>query len=120
MWDDVGIVRDARGLMRARGALSELQARLEAIGVDASDLHYNLAWHDWMNLENLILVSRAICEAALVRENSHGAHYREDFPDAGKLATSTYSLVQTTGEGFSVSRQPVKFTRVRPGESLID
>ena len=36
------------------------------------------------------------------------------------LATSTYSLVQTAGEGFSVSRQPVKFTRVRPGESLLD
>ncbi len=120
MWDDVGIVRDAKGLARARGALSGLQARLDATGVDASDLRYNLAWHDWMNLKNLILVSRAICEAALLRENSRGAHYREDFPDAGDLATSTYSLVQATGEGFSVSRQPVKFSRVRPGESLLD
>lgn len=119
MWDDVGIVRDAKGLARARDALSGLQARLDATGVDASDLRYNLAWHDWMNLNNLILVSRAICEAALVRENSRGAHYREDFPDAGELATSTYSLVQATGEGFSVSREPVKFTRVRPGESLL-
>jgi fumarate reductase flavoprotein subunit len=120
MWDDVGIVRDAKGLARARGALAGLQARLAATGVDASDLRYNLAWHDWMNLNNLILVSRAICEAALVRENSRGAHYREDFPDAGDLATSSYSLVQAAGEGFSVGREPVKFTRVRPGESLID
>ena len=120
MWDDVGIVRDAQGLARARGALAELQTRLDAIGVDAGDLRYNLAWHDWMNLKNLILVSRAICEAALVRENSRGAHYREDFPDAGDLATSAYSLVQAEGEGFSVSREAVKFTRVRPGESLLD
>ncbi|MBE0626340.1 MAG: FAD-binding protein [Burkholderiales bacterium] len=119
MWDDVGIVRDARGLARARGALSALQARLEAIGVDATDLRYNLAWHDWMNLNNLILVSRAVCEAALVRENSRGAHYREDFPDAGDLASSTYSLVQAAGEGFSVSRVAVEFTRVKPGESLV-
>src|SRR5450830_1622365 len=120
MWDDVGIVRDAKGLARARGALAELEARLNATGVDASDLRYNLAWHDWMNLNNLILVSRAICEAALVRENSRGAHYREDFPNAGELASSTFSLVQAAGEGFSVSRQSVKFTRVKPGESLID
>ena len=120
MWDDVGIVRDAQGLARARSELAGLQARLDATGVDASDLRYNLAWHDWMNLNNLILVSRAICEAALVRENSRGAHYREDFPDAGDLATSTYSLVRAAGEGFSVSREPVKFTRVRPGESLLD
>jgi fumarate reductase flavoprotein subunit len=119
MWDDVGIVRDAQGLVRARGALSELQARLDATGVDAGDLRYNLSWHDWMNLNNLILVSRAICEAALVRENSRGAHYRADFPDAGDLATSSYSLVQAAGAGFSVSREPVRFTRVRPGETLI-
>ena len=119
MWDDVGIVRDAQGLSRARGALAELQARLEGIGVEAGDLRYNLAWHDWMNLKNLILVSRAICEAALVRENSRGAHFREDFPDAGNLDTSAYSLVQAAGEGFKVGREPVQFTRVRPGESLL-
>ena len=119
MWDDVGIVRDARGLARARGALAGLQARLEATGVDASDLRYNLAWHDWMNLKNLILVSRAICEAAMVRENSRGAHYREDFPDAGDLATSAYSLVQAAGDDFKVSREPVQFTRVRPGQTLL-
>ncbi|MBE0620709.1 MAG: FAD-binding protein [Burkholderiales bacterium] len=119
MWDDVGIVRDAQGLKRARDALAGLQTRLEATGVDAGDLRYNLAWHDWLNLKNLILVSRAICEAALVRENSRGAHYRADFPDAGELATSTYSLVQAAGDGFSVSREPVKFTRVKPGQSLL-
>jgi fumarate reductase flavoprotein subunit len=119
MWDDVGIVRDAKGLARARGALAELQARLDASGVDAGDLRYNLAWHDWLNLNNLILVSRAICEAALLRENSRGAHYREDFPDAGELAASSYSLVQAAGAGFSVSRAPVRFTRVKPGESLL-
>jgi len=119
MWDDVGIVRDALGLVRARGALAALEALLDATGVDASDLSYNLAWHDWMNLKNLILVSRAICEAALVRENSRGAHYRTDFPDAGDLATSTYSLVQSEGEGFSVRRQAVKFTRAQPGETLL-
>jgi fumarate reductase flavoprotein subunit len=120
MWDDVGTVRDAKGLARARGALAGLAARLDATGVDASDLRYNLAWHDWMNLNNLILVSRAICEAAIVRENSRGAHYREDFPDAGDLATSTYSVVQAAGDAISVSREPVQFTRVRPGESLLD
>ena len=119
MGDDVGIVRDAKGLARARSALTALEARLDATGVDASDLRYNLSWHDWLNLKNLILVSRAICEAALVRENSRGAHYREDFPDAGELASSTFNLVQAAGDGFRVERQPVKFTRVKPGESLL-
>ena len=52
-----------------------------------------------------------------MRENSRGAHYREDFPDAGD-STSTFSLVQAAGEGFAWT-PAVKFTRVRPGESLL-
>jgi fumarate reductase flavoprotein subunit len=119
MWDDVGIMRDAKGLARARGALVELDARLDATGVDGSDLRFNLTWHDWLNLKNLVLVSRSICEAAILRENSRGAHYREDFPEAGELAASTYSLVRASGGVLSVGREPVRFTRVRPGESLL-
>ncbi|MGH8699842.1 MAG: L-aspartate oxidase, partial [Burkholderiales bacterium] len=64
MWDDVGIVRDAAGLRRAQGALDELEARLDATGVDASNLAFNLTWHDWINLKSLLLTSKAIRASA--------------------------------------------------------
>ena len=51
------------------------------LGVAGTDLRYNLTWHDWMNLESLITVSRAIRAAAHARTDSRGAHFREDFPD---------------------------------------
>ena len=79
MWDDVGIVRDAAGLKRAEGALDALEARLDATGVADSNLAFNLTWHDWMNLKNLILVSKSIRFAAMAREDSRGAHYRVRF-----------------------------------------
>ncbi|QQC67489.1 L-aspartate oxidase [Paraburkholderia ginsengisoli] len=120
MWNDVGILRDAEGLERARHRLGELEAQLERTGVDGRDLRFNLSWHDWMNLRNLILVSRAITESALLRENSRGAHYREDFPEAGDLETSEYMCLRLEGERFAASRQRVQFTRVRPGESLLE
>jgi fumarate reductase flavoprotein subunit len=121
MWDDVGILRDAAGLARARRRLCELRSQLAATGVSGADLRYNLTWHDWLNLDSLITVSEAICAAASAREESRGAHFREDFPATGELARSAYSRVRlSSGEGdFEVSFEPVQFTRVRPGESLV-
>ena len=58
MWDDVGIVRDAASLARAAGALDELEARLDATGVAGPQLAFNLTWHDWLNLKNLVFVSQ--------------------------------------------------------------
>ena len=119
MWDDVGILRTADGLARARHELNNLAAVLSAMGVGDGERRYNLAWMDRLNLENLVLVSRAICAAALQREDSRGAHYRDDFPQVSDLSSSRYTVVRAEGESFSVTTEPVAFTRVRPGQSLL-
>ena len=120
MWDDVGIVRDAAGLARGRARLLELRESLDRTGVSGSDLRYNLTWHDWLNLESLITVSLAICRAAEARTDSRGAHFREDFPATGDLAASQFSSVAMDSRGdLEVAWKPVRFTRVRPGETLL-
>ncbi|MDE2372211.1 MAG: FAD-binding protein [Burkholderiales bacterium] len=120
MWDDVGIVRDADGLRRALARLDELGAELGHCGV-GGDTAFNLAWHDWMNLRNLIAVGRVIATSALAREDSRGAHYRADFPVAGELETSACIVVRgdAGGAALALQRQPVRFNRVRPGSSLV-
>ncbi len=119
MWDDVGIVRDAASLDRAAGALDELEARLDATGVEGGSLAFNLTWHDWLNLKNLLLVSKSIRAAAVAREDSRGAHFRSDFPDTRDLAHSHYTCVNWRDDRFEVTTRPVRFTRVRPGETLL-
>ena len=119
MWDDAGIMRTAAGLQRAETELSELDARLDAVGDPGGDLAYNPTWHDWLNLKSLVAVSQTVAFAALARENSRGAHYREDHPDAGDLSTSTYTCVTWKDGRFGVASRPVAFTRVRPGETLL-
>jgi fumarate reductase flavoprotein subunit len=119
MWNDVGILRDRRGLASAIDALGGLDAELDRTGVDGSVRDYNVSWHDWLNLKSLIAVSRVIAVAALARENSRGAHYREDFPDSGEFDTSTYTCARQQGAGIAIAHEPVRFTRVRPGESLL-
>ena len=84
------------------------------------DRGFNLSWHEWMNLRSLIAVSRVITVSALEREDSRGAHFREDHPEAGDLASSTYIVIRQKGEALSTTRQPVEFTRVVPGESILN
>jgi fumarate reductase flavoprotein subunit len=120
MWDDVGIVRDAASLQRAQGALDELEARLDATGVEAGSLAFNLTWHDWLNLKSLLLVSKSIRAAAVARDDSRGAHFRSDFPEVRDLERSSYTCVTWSDGAFGVAMRPVEFTRVKPGETLLE
>ena len=119
MWNDVGILRDGRGLTSAIAALESLDVELDRTGVDGATRDYNMGWHDWLNLKSLITVSQVIAAAALARENSRGAHSREDFPDSGDFDTSTYTCARQRGAGIAIAHEPVRFTRVRPGQSLL-
>jgi succinate dehydrogenase flavoprotein subunit len=121
MWDDAGIVRNAASLARAAAALDAIGGDLETYALPSSgrDRAFNLTWHDWLNLSSLVRVSRAIVRAALARENSRGAHYRDDFPEPAELATSRYTRVRERAGQLACDAVPVRFTRVRPGESLL-
>ncbi len=120
MWQDVGILRTAEGLQRALTTLAELDAQLSCTGVADGDRAFNLSWHDWLNLKSLIAVSRVIATSALAREDSRGAHFREDHPHTDALADSTYIVVTQAGEKtLSTRREPVRFTRVVPGQTIL-
>jgi fumarate reductase flavoprotein subunit len=121
MWDDAGIVRNAQGLGRAESALATLAAEHCAYTLPAAGCNraFNLAWHDWLNLGSLIAVSQVIVCAAQARTNSRGAHYRDDYPETGDLAASAYTRVRLGKAGLTCDLRPVRFTRVRPGESLV-
>ena len=70
MWDKVGIVRTGEGLRAAAIQLAQWMAWLpEAHDRTSHDLHA------------ILVCARLATEAALRREESRGAHYREDFPE---------------------------------------
>lgn len=119
MWDQVGILRNQADLEAARKRLQKLHEMLLSMGVGETNRAFNLTWQDWMNLRNLILVSQSVVEAALARENSRGAHYREDYPEEGDLDTSYFTAVQMKGEQLVIEKCPVTFSMVRPGETIL-
>jgi fumarate reductase flavoprotein subunit len=119
MWDDVGISRTKESLLRARTKLDQLGQQLHQIGVGDIQREYSITWQDWMNLNNLILVSKSVTEAALSRENSRGAHYRDDFPEPGSLEESYFTAVQLRKDKLDIKNRPVQFTMIKPGETIL-
>jgi fumarate reductase flavoprotein subunit len=105
-----------QGLTKIRALRTELQST----GVALKARSFNMAWHEWLNLESLIETSEVICLSALARDNSRGAHFREDYPEAGDFASSFFTTASLSSQGYQVDRRPVEFTRVRPGETLLD
>ena len=92
MWDDAACCASAPRWSAAWTPWAH-HAALRGIGVADGDRRYNLTWHDWLNLESLVDISRVITVSALARENSRGAHFREDFPEPGDLHASRYTRV---------------------------
>jgi len=74
----VGIVRNETDLQQALGEIQELSARAERVGV-RGNREYNPGWHTALDLKNLLAVSLAVTRSAICREESRGAHFREDF-----------------------------------------
>jgi fumarate reductase flavoprotein subunit len=119
MWQKVGIIRDAAGLKSALADLDAIEQALADTGIPDANRAFNLTWHDWLNVKSLAQVSRVIAEAALARTDSRGAHFREDFPEAGDLEKSAFTSVRLQGGALDIAMKPVAFTRVRPGQSLL-
>ena len=45
---------------------------------------FNPGWHEAIAMNNLLITAEAVAKAAHIREESRGAHTREDFPGENK------------------------------------
>lgn len=70
MWQNVGIIRNEKGLRAALHKLSEIRNRLPCL----------YSTKEGIELKNLALAAYLVCLGASDRKESRGAHFRLDFP----------------------------------------
>jgi len=108
MQDLVGIVRTEDEMRRALEIVSRLRARAERAGI-GGHRQYNNGWHTAMDLANLLVVSEAITRAALLRTESRGAQFREDFPNKDAEWGKYNIIVKRGADGeMQVEKRPLQ------------
>ncbi|HUA82477.1 MAG TPA: FAD-binding protein [Bryobacteraceae bacterium] len=105
MWEKVGLVRRGVDLRSAIEDLNRLGERAESARVDSLP-----AWNAALDLANLIAVGSMVAHSALIRTESRGAHFREDYPSSDPAWLK--NIVLTPGAGFRC--EPVCFSRLKP------
>ncbi|MDE0083572.1 MAG: fumarate reductase/succinate dehydrogenase flavoprotein subunit [Gammaproteobacteria bacterium] len=107
MQSGVGIIRDRAKLESSIGAIGRLRERAGRAASPGSR-EYNGGWHTALDLHNLLTAAEAVARAALAREESRGAHTRDDFPAKDPL-WDRVNLVVRKGEdgGMEVEQRAV-------------
>ena len=90
MQAQVGIVRTEGEILKAIESFPELRSRADRVGVQGNR-EYNAGWHTALDLRNLLMVAEAVARSAILRRESRGAHFREDYlqkdAEQGKVNT---------------------------------
>ena len=76
----VGIVRTEAELETALGELERIKGDAARMKVHGTS-QYNAGWHQALDVRSLLVTSEAVTRAALLRQESRGAHTRLDYPD---------------------------------------
>jgi succinate dehydrogenase/fumarate reductase flavoprotein subunit len=111
----VGVLRTGAGLEEAIARIAGLQADvLPRIASRTKGRRFNPEWLECLQVENMLTTLRTIAQAALVREESRGAHYRRDFPRTDNAHWLMNTVTRLRGEALEIETTPVRLTRMRP------
>ncbi len=108
------VFRDRKGLSSALSKIEELKERYERLSIGNRGRRFNTELLEAVELESLLNLAEIILVSALAREESRGAHWREDHPERDDQNWLKHTLVQESGQGLRLFYKPVSVTRFEP------
>jgi succinate dehydrogenase / fumarate reductase flavoprotein subunit/fumarate reductase flavoprotein subunit len=116
MWECVGVVRSESKLEAGLDRLASIGERFADVSVTGSR-RYNLEWNEFIDVENLLVTAEMVTRSALYREESRGAHYREDYPDRDEeYLVNVFVQAGDSKGSMDVWEEPVTLLRLDPTE----
>jgi succinate dehydrogenase / fumarate reductase flavoprotein subunit len=102
----VVIVRTEDDLHTALAKINDLRQRAARVKI-GGNIQYNPGWHLALDLKNMLDVSEAVTRAALMRQESRGAHTREDYPDSVDEWGHVNVIVRQRDQAIDVRKEPL-------------
>ena len=118
MNDNVGVFRTEEGMSRALETVRELQERFKHVKVDDKGKVFNTDLLATWELGNLIDLAEVTAVTALARQESRGAHAREDYPKRDDENWMKHSLAWLQEGEVELRYKPVNITKFEPKERV--
>jgi succinate dehydrogenase / fumarate reductase flavoprotein subunit len=118
--DAINILQDITApikysLRRSKERLNEALTRLEEVkgeipALQAKDLHYLSKCHE---VESMSLCAELTLRAALMREESRGCHFREDYPERDDKKWLKWIIIKQDGDKMKLSTLPIPIEKYK-------
>lgn len=118
MNDHVGVFRTEEGMTEAVEKVRELRERFKRVQLSDSGKIFNTELISTWELGNLLELAEVTAVSALAREESRGAHAREDFPKRDDKNWLKHTLAWMEDGEVRLDYKPVTITRFEPKERV--
>ena len=116
MTDYCGVFRTEALMREGLEKLQEIRQKAQHIYLDEKGAVWNSELVEALELQSLLLVGEMILTGALNRQESRGAHYREDFPDRNDADFLKHTMAFYSPAGININYRPVALTMFEPLE----
>jgi succinate dehydrogenase / fumarate reductase flavoprotein subunit len=115
MTENAGVFRTEESLLKQRDILKDLREKFKDIRIDDKSNVFNTDLQEAMELGHMIDFAQFIVEGALIRKESRGAHFRDDFPtrDDENFLKHTMAYMDENGE-ISIDYMDVVMGKFKP------
>jgi succinate dehydrogenase / fumarate reductase flavoprotein subunit len=114
MMADVGVFRVEEQMRAAVDGIRGLQARYRRVSIDDHGKKFNTELLEALELGYLLDLAEVTAESALARQESRGAHSREDYPERDDDQWLKHTLAYRRQGGIELRYKPVTITRFEP------
>jgi succinate dehydrogenase / fumarate reductase flavoprotein subunit len=116
MFDHVGVFRTEAGMIDALHKIRELKERFKQIHLDDHGKKFNMDLLGAWELANMLDLAEVTTASALARQESRGAHAREDYPKRDDAAWLKHTLAWQRNGDVELRYKPVTITKFMPKE----
>jgi succinate dehydrogenase / fumarate reductase flavoprotein subunit len=116
MTEHCGVFRTEEVMQEGIDKIRELKPQYDQIYLDDPDTSWNTDLIEALELKNIMIVGELILTSALQRQESRGAHSREDYPQRDDLNFLQHTLAYYSREEVKIDYMPVVITMFEPKE----
>ena len=109
---NVGIIRTKKEIENGIKEIDLLKSKFKNVKAPGSS-QFNPGWHEALALKNLLISAESVAKSALIREESRGAHTREDFPSE-REEWLKYNIINKKGKDGKMETKKVKRSNPDP------